>query len=48
MTKQKPEPSPKPSQLEQLKQQLKEAIDKENYEKAAALRDQIRNMELRG
>jgi hypothetical protein len=48
MTKQKPEPSPKPSQLEQLKQQLKEAIEKENYEKAASLRDQIRNMELRG
>ena len=46
--KPKAEPKAKPSQLEQLKVQLKEAIEKENYEKAAALRDQIRKLELRG
>lgn len=47
-TKPKPEPKAKPSQLEQLHAQLKEAIEKENYEKAAALRDQIRKLEMRG
>ena len=46
--KPKPEPRAKPSQLEQLHAQLKEAIEKENYEKAAALRDQIRKLEMRG
>ena len=46
--KPKPEPKAKPSQLEQLRVQLKEAIEKENYEKAAALRDQIRKLEMRG
>ena len=46
--KPKPEPKLKPSQLEQLHAQLKEAIEKENYEKAAALRDQIRKLEMRG
>jgi len=46
--KPKPEPKAKPSQLEQLHLQLKEAIEKENYEKAAALRDQIRKLEMRG
>ena len=46
--KPKPEPKAKPSQLEQLHAQLKEAIEKENYEKAAALRDQIRKLEMRG
>jgi hypothetical protein len=46
--KPKPEPKAKPSQLEQLQAQLKEAIEKENYEKAAALRDQIRKLEMRG
>ena len=35
------------TRLEQLNQQLKEAIEKENYEKAAALRDEIRKLELR-
>jgi bifunctional DNase/RNase len=50
---QKPKPQPqqpptsKGSRLEQLHQQLKEAIDKENYEKAASLRDEIRKLELR-
>lgn len=36
------------SKLEQLNQQLKEAIEKENYEKAASLRDEIRKLDLRG
>ncbi len=40
-------PSSKGSKLEQLHQQLKEAIEKENYEKAASLRDEIRKLELR-
>ncbi len=35
------------TRLEQLNQQLKEAIEKENYEKAASLRDEIRKLELR-
>ncbi len=37
----------KVSKLEQLHQQLKEAIEKENYEKAAAIRDEIRKLEMR-
>jgi uncharacterized protein len=36
------------SRLEQLNQQLREAIEKENYEKAAKLRDEIRKLEMRG
>lgn len=40
-------PSSKGSKLEQLHQQLREAIEKENYEKAASLRDEIRKLELR-
>jgi bifunctional DNase/RNase len=40
-------PPPKATRLEQLQQQLREAIDKENYEKAAALRDEIRKLESR-
>jgi bifunctional DNase/RNase len=48
---QKPKPQQPPttkgSKLEQLHQQLKEAIEKENYEKAASLRDEIRKLELR-
>jgi bifunctional DNase/RNase len=40
-------PQPKMSKLEQLNSQLKEAIEKENYEKAAALRDEIRKLEMR-
>jgi bifunctional DNase/RNase len=40
-------PPPKMSKLEQLNVQLKEAIEKENYEKAAQLRDEIRKLELR-
>jgi len=38
---------PKMTKLEQLHHQLKEAIEKENYEKAAALRDEIRKLESR-
>ncbi len=46
--KQQQHPPPgKITRLEQLNQQLKEAIEKENYEKAAALRDEIRKLELR-
>jgi len=40
-------PATKQSKLEQLNQQLREAIEKENYEKAAALRDEIRKLEMR-
>jgi bifunctional DNase/RNase len=36
------------SRLDQLNQQLREAIEKENYEKAAKLRDEIRKLEMRG
>lgn len=47
--KQQPQQPPaKLSRLEQLNVQLREAIEKENYEKAAALRDEIRKLELRG
>lgn len=48
--KEKPKPTsapPKMTKLEQLNTQLKEAIEKENYEKAAQLRDEIRKLELR-
>lgn len=45
--KSKPQPSTKMTKLEQLHVQLKEAVEKENYEKAAALRDEIRKLELR-
>jgi bifunctional DNase/RNase len=44
-------PSPQPTRmtkLEELNQQLLEAIEKENYEKAASLRDEIRKLDLRG
>lgn len=40
-------PPTKMTKLEQLNIQLKEAIEKENYEKAATLRDEIRKLELR-
>jgi uncharacterized protein len=46
-SKAQPPTSSKGSKLEQLHQQLKEAIEKENYEKAASLRDEIRKLELR-
>jgi bifunctional DNase/RNase len=38
----------KVSKLEQLHQALKQAIEKEDYEKAASLRDEIRKQEMRG
>jgi bifunctional DNase/RNase len=41
------EQPPKMTRLEQLHQQLKQAIEKEDYEKAAAVRDEIRRLELR-
>lgn len=41
-TSTEPAPKPKLSKLEQLQNQLNEAIAKEDYEKAARLRDEIR------
>jgi uncharacterized protein len=41
------QPVTKQSKLEQLHQQLKEAIEKENYERAAMIRDEIRKLEMR-
>lgn len=38
---------PKATALERLRGQLKEAIEKEDYEKAAKLRDEIRKLEMR-
>lgn len=46
-SKSKASPPPKMTRLEQLNHLLKEAIEKENYEKAASLRDEIRKLELR-
>lgn len=49
-SQQKPKQSPaapKMTRLEQLQQQLKEAIEKEQYERAAQIRDEIRKMETR-
>jgi protein-arginine kinase activator protein McsA len=43
--KQQPAPATPKSKLDQLRQQLKEAIEKENYEKAAQLRDEIQKLE---
>ncbi|MBI2618589.1 MAG: bifunctional nuclease family protein [Ignavibacteriales bacterium] len=40
-------PKPKLSKLEQLEHQLKEAIAKEEYEKAAKLRDEIKKIQAR-
>ncbi len=45
--KKKAPPETKMTRLEQLQQQLKEAIEKENYEHAARLRDEIRKLEMR-
>jgi hypothetical protein len=42
-----PPPTTKMTKLEQLHHQLKDAVEKENYEKAAALRDEIRKLEMR-
>ena len=43
--KQQSTPATPKSKLDQLRQQLKEAIEKENYEKAAQLRDEIQKLE---
>jgi len=45
--KQQKAATPKMSKLEQLHVQLKEAVDKEQYERAAQLRDEIRKLELK-
>ncbi len=37
---------PKMTRLEQLRDELKDAIEKEDYERAAKLRDEIRRLEL--
>ncbi|MGB2959177.1 MAG: bifunctional nuclease family protein [Bacteroidota bacterium] len=44
---QKKKPETKVSKLEQLRLDLKTAIEQENYEKAATLRDEIRKIESR-
>jgi len=44
--KSQPEGTTKASRLEQMHVQLKQAIEKEDYEKAAALRDEIRRLEI--
>jgi bifunctional DNase/RNase len=44
---QKKKPETKISKLEQLRLELKDAVEQENYEKAATLRDEIRKMESR-
>ncbi len=41
------QPKPKQSKLEQLQQQLLEAIAKEEYEKAARIRDEIQKLQAR-
>jgi hypothetical protein len=41
------QPAMKLTKVEQLNRQLHEAIEKENYEKAAALRDEIRRLQPR-
>jgi len=40
-------PQSKAQHLEQLREQLQEAIERENYEKAAQLRDEIRRIEMK-
>lgn len=46
-TPQEPGTKPKLSKLEQLEHQLKEAIAREEYEKAAKLRDEIQKLQAR-
>ena len=43
---QRQQPQSKGQRLEQLRQQLQEALERENYEKAAQLRDEIRKLEI--
>ena len=40
-------PQSKAQHLEQLREQLQEAIERENYERAAQLRDEIRRIEMK-
>lgn len=46
-TEEKPKSKPKTSKLDQLQEQLDEAIKKEEYEKAAQLRDEIKKLQAR-
>jgi uncharacterized protein len=46
-TEEKPKSKPKTSKLDQLQEQLDEAIKKEDYEKAAQLRDEIKKLQAR-
>jgi bifunctional DNase/RNase len=46
-TKSKDKPKPKLTKLEELELQLKEAIAKEDYERAAKVRDEIRKLQAR-
>ena len=46
-TEQEEKPKPQLSKLEQLEQQLLDAIAKENYEKAAQFRDEIKKLQAR-
>ncbi len=46
-TPQEPAAKPKLSKLEQLEHQLKEAIAREEYEKAAKIRDEIQKLQAR-
>jgi uncharacterized protein len=46
MTQKLPPETTKTTRLEEMHQQLKQAIEKEDYEKAAALRDEIRRLEI--
>ena len=43
----KPKSKPKTSKVDQLQEQLDEAIKKEDYEKAAQLRDEIKKLQMR-
>jgi bifunctional DNase/RNase len=46
-SEEKPKTKPKTSKLDQLQEQLDEAIKKEDYEKAAQLRDEIKKLQAR-
>jgi hypothetical protein len=46
-SEEKPKSKPKGTKLDQLHEQLDEAIKKEDYEKAAQLRDEIKKLQAR-
>ena len=46
-SEEKPKSKPKGTKLDQLQEQLDEAIKKEDYEKAAQLRDEIKKLQAR-